>query len=316
MKLLIVLGGIASLLLLLCLLYMLRQLRHICRQLHFLQDHDSNMLLRTDTRFGYLGELTDCFNELFKKYRAEYRIYLEKEKILSDTYTNLSHDIRTPLTSLDGYIQLLSECSSPDEQNYYLSIIRERVASLKVMLEELFTFTRLKNDSYKLELTVCDLNRILKMTLFSYYDEWLHRGITPFFSLPETPVPILGNEAALRRLIQNIIKNGLDHGKKQLTLSLTQKSTSDAAPGHVLLCFENETTLTDNIDISQVFERFYKADEARSHASTGLGLSIAKELVLRMNGTIEAAIRTATAKDGSTHRRFRIEIQFPVPPEH
>lgn len=274
------------------------------------------MLLRTDTRFGYLGELTDCFNELFKKYRAEYRIYLEKEKILSETYTNLSHDIRTPLTSLDGYIQLLSECSSPDEQDYYLSIIRERIASLKNMLEELFTFTRLKNDSYELALTICDLNQILKMTLFSYYDEWLNQGITPSFSLPDTPVLILGNEAALHRLIQNIIKNGLDHGKDCLALSLTQKDASDAAPAHILLCFENETAPADNIDISQVFERFYKADEARSHASTGLGLSIAKELVLRMNGTIQASTRTTTAKDGSAHRLFRIEIRFPVPPAH
>ena len=66
MKLLIVLGGVASLLLIWCLWYTLRQLHHLCRQLHFLQEHDSNMLLRTDTRFGYLGELTDCYNELFK----------------------------------------------------------------------------------------------------------------------------------------------------------------------------------------------------------------------------------------------------------
>ncbi len=312
MKLFIALGGVASLLLFGCLWYVLRQLRCLCQQLRFLQTHDSNMLLRTDTRLGYLGELTDCFNELVQKYRAEYQIYLKKEQILSDTYTNLSHDIRTPLTSLDGYIQLLSECSSPEDQDYYLSIIQERISSLRDMLEELFTFTRLKNGSFEMALTECDLNKILKTTLFAYYDEWQKRDIIPSFSLPETPIPILGNEAALRRLIQNIIKNGLDHGKKRLTLSLTQQNSCGTSDAHVLLYFENEVAPTDDIDISQVFERFYKADTARSQSSSGLGLAIAKELVLRMNGTIRADTKTITAEDGSFRRLFCIEIRFPA----
>lgn len=302
MKLLLLLGCILCILLF-YLGHILRQIRDICRQLHFLKTHDSNMRITTDTQSGYLGTLVNDLNDLLEQCRAEHKKYMKKEKILSDTYTNLSHDIRTPLTSLDGYIQLLSDCSEPDEQNYYLSIITERVASLKDMLEELFTFTRLKDDSFELKLTECDLTRILKTTLFSYYDEWLKRDITPSFELPENPVLITGNDTALRRIIQNILKNGIDHGESRLNISLSLSESAEPDSATAILHFENEVKEAHMIDTSQVFERFYKADAARSQTSSGLGLSIAKEMVLRMNGSIHASTKDNT---------FCIEIRFPV----
>lgn len=303
MKALIIIGFTLSFIFLFLLWHTLRQIRDICRQLHFVKTHDSNMQITTDIQSGYFGTLVDELNDLLELYRAEHKKYMEKEKIISDTYTNLSHDIRTPLTSLDGYIQLLSECSEPDEQKYYLAIIAERVASLKDMLEELFTFTRLKDDSFELSLTECDLTRILKTTLFSYYDEWLKRDITPSFELPETPVLMMGNEAALRRIIQNILKNGIDHGESRLNISLTLSEPAEADSPTAILHFENEVEHAEEIDTSQVFERFYKADAARNQTSTGLGLSIAKEMVLRMNGSIHASTKENT---------FCIEIQFPI----
>lgn len=129
-----------------------------------------------------MNELLD----LRKKERNEYR---KKEELIADTYTNLSHDIRTPLTSL----------------------------------EELFTFTKLKNDSYKLELTDCCMNRILKEAVFSYYDEWKKQGICPDISITEEMMYISGNKQGLRRVIQNVIKNGLDHGEKNISIKLTRE---------------------------------------------------------------------------------------------
>ena len=153
------------------------------------------------------------------------------------------------------------------------------------MLEELFTFTKLKNDSYKLELTDCCMNRILKEAVFSYYDEWKKQGICPEISITEEMLYISGNKQGLRRVIQNVIKNGLDHGKKNISIKLTR------VDNYALLKISNYTEHPENIDLSHVFERFYKADVARGRASTGLGLSIAKELVERMNGDISARIQ-------------------------
>lgn len=254
-----------------------RQIKDICRQLSFLMEHDSNKLIQREIDMGGIGELSDKLNELLDLRKKERNEYRKKEELIADTYTNLSHDIRTPLTSLDGYFQLIEECDNIDDQRRYLDIIRERLNSLNEMLEELFTFTKLKNDSYKLELTDCCINRILKEAVFSYYDEWKKQG--------------------LRRVIQNVIKNGIDHGEKNISIELTRKDN------HALLKISNYTEHPENIDLSHVFERFYKADVARGRASTGLGLSIAKELVERMNGDISARIQG---------NDFIIEIKVPL----
>lgn len=162
-----------------------RQVKDICRQLSFLMKHDSNMLITRETDFGGIGELTDLLNEWLERVRSEKKEYRKKEKMISDTYTNLSHDIRTPLTSLDGYFQLMENCENPEEQKRYMKIIQERIGSLKEMLEELFTFTKLKNDTFRLEMTVCCMNKILKDTIFSYYDEWTKRSIDPKIEITE-----------------------------------------------------------------------------------------------------------------------------------
>lgn len=134
-----------------------RQVKDICRQLAFMMKHDSNMLINHEFDVGGIGKLSDKLNELLELRRKEKQHYQEKEALIADTYTNLSHDIRTPLTSLDGYFQLMEECENIEDQKRYLSIIHERIHSLNEMLEELFMFTKLKNESYSLELTLLNL---------------------------------------------------------------------------------------------------------------------------------------------------------------
>lgn len=272
-----------------------RQVKNICRQLAFLMKHDSNMLIHREFGLGGIGMLSDRLNDLLELRRKEKRYYQEKETLIADTYTNLSHDIRTPLTSLDGYFQLMEACENVEEQRRYLNIIHERIHSLNEMLEELFMFTKLKNESYRLELTSCCINRILKETVFSYYDDWVRREIQPDIQITEEQLYIDGNKQGLSRIIQNVIKNGLDHGKKKIRIVLKREQN------RAVLRISNQVIASEKIDIEHVFDRFYKADAARSKTSTGLGLSIAREFVRRMNGEIGAKIE---------ENEFIVEMSF------
>lgn len=274
---------------------MQRQIGDICRQLAFLMKHDSNMMITANMKTGGFEKLVSLLNELFQMRRKEQREFKEKEQMIADTYTNLSHDIRTPLTSLNGYFQLM-ESASAEEQKHYMKVIQERIESLKEMLEELFMFTKLKNDSFVLELKICCINRILKNTIFSYYDDWSRRGISPEISLPEKQLYMEGNEAGLKRMLQNIIKNGMDHGQDKIKVQLFERE------GKICLWICNEVTNPEEIDVSRVFQRFYKADGARSKNSSGLGLSIAQEFVLRMKGEIHAEI---------SGNQFWVKMSFP-----
>ena len=272
-----------------------RQVKDICRQLAFLMKHDSNMLIHREFGLGGIGMLSDRLNDLLELRRKEKRYYQEKETLIADTYTNLSHDIRTSLTSLDGYFQLMEACENVEEQRRYLNIIHERIHSLNEMLEELFMFTKLKNESYRLELTSCCINRILKETVFSYYDDWVRREIQPDIQITEEQLYIDGNKQGLSRIIQNVIKNGLDHGEKKIRIVLKREQN------RAVLRISNQVIASEQIDIEHVFDRFYKADAARSKTSTGLGLSIAREFVRRMNGEIGAKIE---------ENEFIVEMSF------
>ena len=272
-----------------------RQVKDICRQLAFLMKHDSNMLIHREFGLGGIGMLSDRLNDLLELRRKEKQYYQEKETLIADTYTNLSHDIRTPLTSLDGYFQLMEACENVEEQRRYLNIIHERIHSLNEMLEELFMFTKLKNESYRLELTSCCINRILKETVFSYYDDWVRREIQPDIQITKEQLYIDGNKQGLSRIIQNVIKNGLDHGEKKIRIVLKREQN------RAVLQISNQVTASEQIDIEHVFDRFYKADAARSKTSTGLGLSIAREFVRRMNGEIGAKIE---------ENEFIVEMSF------
>ena len=273
-----------------------RQVKDICRQLRFLQECDSNMLITTEMKKGHIGELAELLNTLLKERKRERADYQKKEQMIADIYTNLSHDIRTPLTSLDGYFQLLEETQEENDRKRYIQIIQERIESLKEMLEELFTYTKLQNGTYELKLEPQNVGQILKETVFSYYDDWAEQEISPQFEITEEPVWIRGNKQALRRTIQNIIKNGLDHGNKEIRIQLSRNEKQ------MELVFQNKIEPGEQIDISRVFERFYKADKARSKSSTGLGLSIAKGFVEKMHGEIAAEIKEDW---------FCIKISFP-----
>ncbi len=274
-----------------------RQVKITCRQLAFLKENQTNLRLTSQQPLPELNALIDGINEVIDRSRIIERDAAANESQLKAMITSLSHDIRTPLTSLDGYFQLLLASTSQEEREKYIRIIQTRIKSLKDMLEELFTYTKLQDQDYHLELEDTDFSKCVFDTAFSFFEEFQEKRIQPQVDFYEGHIYISGNEEALRRTIQNLIKNALVHGHTQISLSMF--TDHDFA---VFSC-SNDTLHPEEIQVDQIFQRFYKADTARTQNSTGLGLSIAAGLVRRMGGEIKAHL------NGNI---FFIQLRFPV----
>lgn len=259
-----------------------RQVRDICRRLAFIKSHKTNMKLDIETGSRDLNALCDEINETLRK--AD-RLFVETdraERNLRCAVADISHDIRTPLTSLDGYFQLLSESADEEERARYEVIIRTRIESLNTMLEELFTYARL-HGGLEIPLSEIDFGETVIKTALSFYDSFTSAGILPEVDFSEEKFAVVSNADALTRVVQNIIKNALVHGSGSVEMSLKRHGENA-----VFTC-KNEIGDSD-IDESMVFERFYKADKARSKNSTGLGLAIAHDLAERAGCEISAHV--------------------------
>jgi signal transduction histidine kinase len=287
---------VAEILLLILIIYR-QQIKKICRQLTFFKSHSSNIRITYDTSFKELNQLTTEINNTIDKI-AKIRITTENnQETVKNTIINLSHDIRTPLTSLNGYFQLLAESDSKEDRDRYLHIIQNRIDSLKNMLEELFTYAKLQSADYVLETEQIDFSKCIYETLFSFYDDFKEKGIEPEINLTDERISIIANKEALTRAIQNVIKNVLLHGDNKIRV------THRVNNSYTELIISNEVKSTNNIQIENVFDRFYTGDKARTSPSTGLGLSIAKDLIESMNGTVTANLN---------NNIFSVIMTFPI----
>lgn len=284
-------------------LYYRRQVRLLCRHTAFIRTHQTNQILVTQLHFSELVQLTSEINRLLER-EAERRLALQKQdRTLRETLIHLSHDIRTPLTSLNGYFQLMLQEETPaKERARYAQIIQERILDVKEMLEELFDYTKLQNVIYRLKLKSVDMNAVVCKAAVSFYQEFNRQHLEMNCDFTPELLPVYASEEALSRVFQNILKNALLYGNSQVTMRLYSEEKTA-----VFVC-ENDVAFPDAIDISKVFEQFYMADDARSLKgnSTGLGLAIAKGFILQMNGTIDAAL---------TKNIFSIRITMPLLPK-
>ena len=274
-----------------------RQIQEICRQLEFLQQESTNKRLQTDLSSQDIINLTVQINTLLDRQETREIEIRKKENYLKETIANISHDIRTPLTSIKGFFELYLREKEAKQKKYYEKIIRDRMEDVSLLLEELFTYTKLQNASYELVLEESDFSRIVMNCLFDFYEQWQENQITPKLEIEEAPAVVLCNESAVKRILTNVLRNATIHGMGSIQIRYQIQK------GQVLFRCSNPVADTDDPDPEQVFDRFYRADTARSQISNGLELSIAMELTQRMEGDIQAEM-----EDGI----FTIEIQFPL----
>lgn len=293
----IILVGMICLVLLLRLFQYRQQLKRINQQLRFIQQHDSNLLLTNQLNSKHLNELLAVLNQMLILQRRHKIGFQQQEQQLKDSITNLAHDIRTPLTSLDGYFQLLIQNKEPAKQKQYIEIIENRIQALNELLETIFTYTKLQNDAYEIQLEKTQMNQSLYEAMFYFYEHFSNEELEPEVAITEEPLFVLANAAALNRVFFNLIKNSLDHGEGNLAIRLTRQQNQ------AVVTIQNKVRTENKIDISQVFNQFYMSDKSRTGNSTGLGLFIVKEFVEKMNGHIKAE---------HANQLFIISLTFPL----
>ena len=278
-------GFLAAALCVAYVIYLRRQIDDICRQMDFIEEHDSNKLVSVELRDKAVLRLVSRVNALEQEKKRVTVQVKNNERNFKDTISGISHDIRTPLTSLYGYFQMLQDTNDGETKEKYTQIIGSRIMELQDMTEQLFTFVKLENASYTLETENVNLTQVLCNVLFSFYGDFEQNGIEPKVEIPDEICYITANEAAVRRVLQNLVKNALTHGQGNLSIDMT------AQKEWVEISVSNPVAEGETIDVSRVFEKFYKADSSRHKSgSTGLGLFIARTLTERMGGKINAEV--------------------------
>lgn len=291
----IVLLTAVTLALSLILISLLSQMKSIRSQVHFISRNDTNKRISFYGKSRSFRKLAKDINEIIDSYDDRHDKILREDKEIKDTLTNMSHDIRTPLTSLKGYFELLDQTDDPDERRKYTNIIYGRIESLSEILETMFLYTKVSNVNFKISIDPIECSKIILETLFEYYDDFQEKGFEVDVDVDEG-IRILGNEQSLKRIMQNLIRNSLVHGNGEVKLAV--KPQEDKT---VKISVENLLAEGQNPDPDKVFDRYYKGDASRHTGSSGVGLSVVKKLVESMNGDIKAFVG-----DG----KFRIEISF------
>lgn len=291
-----VLLTVLSLTLTLILISLLSQIKSIRGQVHFISRNDTNKRITFYGKSRSFRHLASDINEILDSNVEKHEKILREDKEIKETLTNMSHDIRTPLTSLKGYFELLDQTEDPAERKKYSDIISGRIDSLSEILETMFLYTKVSNVNFKVSIDPVPCSKIILDTLFEYYDDFQEKGFEVDVDVDED-VRILGNEQSLKRIMQNLIRNSLVHGNGDVKLSVKE----DKSVRKVTIMLDNLMEEGQNPDPDKVFDRYYKGDESRHTGSSGVGLSVVKKLVESMNGGIKAQI-----SDG----RFRIIMTF------
>lgn len=233
-----------------------------------------------------LEELLSQINGLLEDKERETRVLRSREESLRRQIANVSHDLRTPLTSILGYLQLMGrEDISPEEYRHCLEIVEGRAKVLQDLITSFYDLSRIEGGEYPLELQSVDLRRSLEPLLAGFYEDFEQAGFQVTVELMESPPAVSADPGAVTRILTNLIGNALKHGSKTLDIRLYQE-------GQILVtAFSNDAPELTQEDLPRVFERFYTADQMRTGQNTGLGLAIVKALSEQMGHTAFADLK-------------------------
>ena len=252
---------------------------------------DTNILIDISSSDKNVRRLANTINGQLRKLRTERRRFQQGDLELKNAVTNISHDLRTPLTALSGYLELLEQEEKSESVNRYIEIIKDRVDILTQLSEELFKYSVIISTKDNITKEQVIINTVLEESIAAFYTVLTERNIVPDIQISEIKVMRMLDRSALSRVFSNLISNVIKYSDGDLKIVLSENGE---------IVFSNMASGLDEIQVGRLFDRFYTVEAARK--STGLGLTISKTLVEQMKGTISAIYE---------NNRLSIHIFFP-----
>lgn len=243
---------------------------------------DTNMQITVSSGDRHIRRLAADINRELKLLRAQRRRYQQGDRELKEAVTNISHDLRTPLTAISGYLELLEEEEKSEAAKRYLSCIKNRTEAMKGLTEELFCYTIVRTEEPKKK-EKTDISGVLEESLLNFYGAMVSAGITPEIQITDKKMIRNVNKTSLMRVFGNIISNMIKYSEGEMKVELLDSGE---------IRFSNKAPKLRAVQVEKLFDRFFTVEDAR--VSTGLGLSIAKTLTEEMGGSIRAEYREET----------------------
>lgn len=270
-----------------------RELKRITNSIKILKKDDSNHLIHSEISLKEASELIKEINLLIKESKDDKIIYNKKNKNLRKMITNISHDLRTPLTSALGYIDIvLNSDLSQEEKEKDLKIIEERLKRLEELITSFFEFSKIVSNNM-LELSEVNIISVIEESIAHHYEDYKNSNREIIFNNTLTKYKIKSNKEILVRVFDNLINNAFKHSKGNLEIKVEFKKNLKIAFTNLLLY--------PDLDIEHIFDEFYTIDISRTKGNTGLGLAIAKEFTEALGGKIYAK---------KTKKNLNIIIEF------
>ena len=239
---------------------------------------DTNTLIDISTRDPYMRQLAADINMQLRLLRKQRHKYLTGDRELKEAVTNISHDLRTPLTAICGYLDLLEREEKSENTARYLSLIENRVDAMKQLTEELFRYSVILSTE-EMAMETVHINGVLEESIAAFYGALTNRGIQPQIHMSDRRIEKQLNRDALARVFSNVLNNALKYSDGDLEITLLDDGK---------IVFSNTATRLNEVQVGKLFDRFFTVEAARN--SNGLGLAISKTLVEQMGGTIQAKL--------------------------
>lgn len=259
-------------------IYLLKKdMDEICTEVKEQLLTETNTHIFSSSQDMHVKRLVRELDNVFGQLRQQRQIYLNGHRELKESMTNISHDLRTPLTAIQGYLDLLGQENKSPAAERYIKIIRNRVEMMEYLTEELFNYSIITAYESKPLIKRVALNDLLEESLAEFYIAFKEHHIVPQIQMPASKVYRYLDSSSLSRVFSNLLNNVIKYSNGDLKIFLTETGN---------ITFMNTASQLNEVEVAQLFHRFYTVENGKN--STGLGLSIAQYFVEQMNGTMSA----------------------------
>ena len=235
---------------------------------------------------GCFREFADSLNGLSDAALVAAREQLKSERMRTELITNVSHDIKTPLTSIINYVDLLQYPHTPEQEKEYLAVLSRQSARMKKLIDDLMEMSKAASGSLPVEITQVDAGEAINQALGEFADKLAAADLTPVFRQPEEPILMMADGRLAWRAMSNLLSNAVKYALPgtRLYIDLSRAGSS------VMISMKNISREQLNVSADELMERFVRGDTSRNTEGSGLGLNIAKSLMELQKGQLQLLV--------------------------